>query len=133
MSFTGPLEDRLAIRELIDQYNDAVMRVDAEAWSQTWAADAQWELMGSLVEGRDAIVKLWRQTMQQLDFVVFQAAPGALEVCGREAKGRVFANEILQPKGGSRRHVHGRYDDDYVKVGERWLFAARRYRVLVDY
>ncbi len=32
----GPMEDRLAIRELVDSYNDAVMRFDADAWSANW-------------------------------------------------------------------------------------------------
>ena len=133
MSFTGPLEDRLAIRELIDRYNDAVARFDADAWRQTWTEDAEWELMGTVVQGRDSIVKLWQQTMQQLDFVVFQAVPGAVEISGRNATGRVFASEVLQPKKGERRNVHGRYDDTYVKTGDEWRFSARRYRVLAEY
>ena len=32
MPFTGPAEDRLAIRELLETYADAVTRCDAEAW-----------------------------------------------------------------------------------------------------
>ena len=39
MAFTGPLEDRIAIRELLETYADAVCRVDAEAWGSTWAED----------------------------------------------------------------------------------------------
>jgi uncharacterized protein (TIGR02246 family) len=133
MSFTGPVEDRLAIRELIDQYNDAVARFDAEAWRETWTEDAEWELMGTVVQGRDSIVKLWQQTMQQLEFVVFQAVPGAVEISGHEATGRVFASEVLQPKGGKRRNVHGRYDDTYAKIGDQWRFRTRRYRVLSEF
>ena len=37
MPFTGPAEDRLAIRELIESYADAVIRTDAEAWGATWS------------------------------------------------------------------------------------------------
>jgi ketosteroid isomerase-like protein len=133
MSFTGPIEDRLAIRELLDVYNDAVARVDADAWRETWAEDAEWELMGTSVSGRDAIVKLWQQTMQQFELVIFQTAPGALEVSGSEATGRVFASEVLQLKDGSRRHVHGRYDDAYTKIGGAWRFKTRRYQVLSQY
>lgn len=133
MSFTGPIEDRLAIRELLDAYNDAVARVDAEAWRETWAEDACWELMGNSVRGRDAIVKLWTQTMQAFELVIFQTAPGALEVWGDEAQGRVFAREELLLKDGSRRHVHGRYDDVYTKTGGAWRFRTRRYQVLSQY
>jgi len=39
MAFTGPFEDRLAIRELVDSYGDAVARNDAQAWGANWAED----------------------------------------------------------------------------------------------
>ena len=133
MAFTGPIADRLAIRELIDQYNDAIARFDADAWRETWAEDASWDLMGNSVQGRDAIVELWLKTMQQLDFVIFQSAPGALEISGDSASGRVFAMEVMQPKGGERRHLHGRYDDTYVKIGDDWRFSSRRYQVMSQY
>ena len=42
MGFRGPLEDRLAIRELIDAYADATMLRDAQAWGGLWAEDAVW-------------------------------------------------------------------------------------------
>ena len=42
MPFTGPAEDRLAIRELVDSYGDAVYRHDAQAWGANWAEDAVW-------------------------------------------------------------------------------------------
>jgi len=44
MSFSGPAEDRLAIRELIEAYADAVTRNDATAWIATWAEDSIWSL-----------------------------------------------------------------------------------------
>jgi len=37
MAFTGPFEDRLEIRELLETYSDAVCKVDADAWAATWA------------------------------------------------------------------------------------------------
>ncbi len=44
MPFTGPAEDRLAIRELLEAYADAVNRCDAVGWGATWAEDAEWSL-----------------------------------------------------------------------------------------
>ena len=130
MGFTGPIEDRLAIRELIDQYNDAVTRFDVDDWRDTWAEDASWELLGNAVQGRDAIVELWLKTMQQLEFVIFQAAPGAIEVSGDTATGRAYAVELFQPRGGTRSQMHGRYDDTYTRRDGRWRFSSRRYQVL---
>jgi len=133
MGFSGPLEDRLAIRELIDRYNDGVTCLDVDEWRSTWAEDAEWELMGHRIAGRDAIVAVWQQTMSQMEFVGFQTAPGSVEITGRTATGRALATEVLKPKDGERRHVFGRYDDTYVKVGDEWFFQTRRYQVLAEY
>ena len=133
MILTAAAGHRLAIRELIDQYNDAVMRFDADAWRETWTEDAEWELMGNAVRGRDAIVKLWQQTMQQFEYVVFQTTPGSVEIDGDEATGRVWAVEVLKPKGADKRSEHGRYDDTYRRVDGRWRFAVRRYQILTEF
>ena len=60
MPFTGPLEDRIAIREVMETYAYAVMTIDAELWASTWAEDAYWALpeypdLGGF-EGKKAIV-----------------------------------------------------------------------------
>ena len=39
MGFTGPMEDRLAIRELYDAYADGANRMDRAAWLATVAAN----------------------------------------------------------------------------------------------
>ena len=44
MAFTGPLEDRIAIRELMDTHAHGVMAKDAELWGSMWADDAFWAL-----------------------------------------------------------------------------------------
>ena len=36
MAFEGPIEDRLAIRELIENYADAVFQRDEERWAANW-------------------------------------------------------------------------------------------------
>lgn len=40
MTFTGPFEDRLALRELLETYADAVTQRDADTWGAIWAEDA---------------------------------------------------------------------------------------------
>lgn len=39
MANSGPTEDRLAIREVIENYADAVTRRDGDAWAACWAED----------------------------------------------------------------------------------------------
>lgn len=42
MPFTGPAEDKLAIRELYDTYGDASCRGDVETFLTCWADDGRW-------------------------------------------------------------------------------------------
>lgn len=124
--FTGPADDLAALRALHDRYADAVNRVDAEAWGALWAEDARWDLMGMKVEGRDAIVTLWKGAMAGFSFVGFFSQVGALAVSGDRAEGRVWTHEMLVDADGERRPL-GRYDDQYVKREEAWLFQSRNF------
>src|SRR5262245_32855538 len=131
MISSGPLEDRIAIRELVESYNDAVMRFDAEAWSANWHVDATWNLAGmGEFKGRAAIVEAWKGAMANFEFVGFFASAGPLVVDGERARGTWYQQEFLHQRDGVKRNVTGRYDDDYVKRGGRWYFAQRVYSVL---
>lgn len=133
MTFTGPHEDRLAIRELVETYGDAVYRVDADAWGACWAEDGVWTLPGmGAFEGRAKIVEVWRGAMSQFDVVAFRTTMGALEIDGARATGRCYTSETMKPKSGGVRRIEGAYDDRFVKQDGRWLIAARTWRILVD-
>lgn len=124
--FTGPADDIAALRALHDRYADAVNRVDAQGWGALWADDAQWTLMGMKVEGRDAIVTLWKGAMAGFSFVGFFSQVGALGVSGDRAEGRIWTHEVLVDADGERRPL-GRYDDHYVKRDGAWLFLSRNF------
>lgn len=130
MSFTGQLEDQLAIRALNDSYCDAVFRRDAKDWGANWADDASWTLMGDTIHGRDAIVSLWQSAMAGFTFVAFFAQMGALRIDGDHAEGTVYTHEILEKSDGSLSRPVGRYDDIYIRRGGQWLFKERRYNFL---
>jgi uncharacterized protein (TIGR02246 family) len=128
IGFTGPAEDQAQIRALHDCYADAVNRRDAAAWGALWAEDARWELMGMQVDGRAQILGLWTQAMAGFSFVGFFSQVGAIVVTGDRAEGRVWTHELLDGPEGERRPL-GRYDDVYVKRGDSWLFAERRFNL----
>jgi ketosteroid isomerase-like protein len=129
----GPVEDRLAIRELVESYNDAVMRFDAQAWGANWAEDGAWSLPGMPpVTGRGAIVALWQQAMAAFSFVGFFASAGPILVDGEHARGTWYQQEFLHGKDGSKRTVTGRYEDEYLKRQGRWYFARRTYTILAS-
>lgn len=131
--FSGPIEDRLAIRELAELYGDGVVRHDAETWASVWAEDAHWDFMGTHVDGRDAIVALWSQAMSALDAVSFQCVPAAIEVSGDTATARVQTQEVLKFKDGSTRMVGGLYTDRLVRRDGRWVYAERAFRIVAEY
>jgi ketosteroid isomerase-like protein len=131
MAFTGPLEDRVAIRELIDSYSDAVNRVDAGAWGECWAEDSMWEMPDypewGRKEGRGNIVALWIEAMKTVPGLIMIANPGSIEVNGNEARVVTYTSEVYD-QGGVTKRDRGRYNDICVKRNGRWLFKARSFR-----
>ena len=142
MPYSGPLEDRILIRELIEAYADAVMIRDADAWGAVWAEDAYWSLPEvpghEEFIGRKAIVKGWVDSMTQYasmtDYaepMIYIATPGAIEVDGNTATARVYTSEIYKElASGEELRVRGQYDDALRKTDGQWLFTRRIYKIL---
>jgi ketosteroid isomerase-like protein len=131
MISSGPIEDRLAIRELVESYNDAVMRFDADAWAANWTDDACWDLPGfGEVNGRDNVLAAWKGAMSAFSFVGFFASAGPIVVDGDAARGTWYQQEFLHQKDGVKRAITGQYTDDYIRRDGRWLFRKRVYRIL---
>lgn len=142
MAFSGPLEDRILIRELIETYANGVMERNAEEWGSVWAEDAYWALPEfpglDGFSGRAAIVAAWVGSMEvfasMTDFakpMIYVATPGAIRVTGDTATAHVFTSEIFQdPESGREVRVRGRYDDELRKQDGRWYFTRRVYRIL---
>lgn len=128
---SGPIEDRLAIRELVESYNDAVMRFDADDWAANWTDDATWVLPGAgELTGKATFVPVWQAAMANFEFVGFFASAGPIHVDGDQASGIWYQQEFLHQKDGVKRTVTGRYQDAYVRADGRWFFARRDYSVL---
>ena len=131
--FTGPLEDRIAIRELHETYADAVVRADAADWAKVWTEDAHWSLMGTAVDGREAIVALWVQAMSGLDAVSFHCIPSMTAIDGDRATGRCQTQEYMKFKDGKTRAVGGLYEDEMVKQDGAWRYTSRVFRIVAEY
>lgn len=132
MSYVGSIEDRLAIRELLETYNDAVFRRDQEAWTNTWANDAEWVLLGTPISGRENIVQAWLGAMGTFSYVGFFATPGSIIISGDTAETRVYVRETLIEAGGNRRNIEGLYEDKCSKIDGKWFFSRRNYQILQE-
>jgi len=134
MAFDGPAEDRLAIRELVASYGDAVTRNNAEDWGALWAEDSVWAMPDfpgwELIKGKSAIVSTWVDAMKNYPLNINVQSLGAVTVTGDTAAGRAYTSELVTDATGATYRIAGRYDDQYVRQNGRWLFRSRMFKVL---
>jgi len=135
MAFVGTVEDRLAIRELLEAYADAVCVVDADAWGATWAEDSVWELPDypqiGQISGRSNIIAAWMAALAQYPGIIFIATPGSIVIEGERAAVRSYTSEVFDDQAnGKTTRDRGRYDDIVIRQNGRWLFKKRRFKKL---
>jgi hypothetical protein len=126
------LADHIAVQRLVHRYADAVVHRHAGQWGSCWAEDAQWDLgRGRRVEGRQAIVELWRSAMAGMTAVVQNVVNGDAWVGADAARahGRWYINERFLRANGVPGILLAHYDDDYVRSADGWLFTNRVLRV----
>ncbi|WP_439133541.1 nuclear transport factor 2 family protein [Pseudomaricurvus sp.] len=130
----GSVEERLAIRELIETFAVGVTTIDPELWASTWADEGCWKTpsMPALVEGKEAVVEKFKEMMAYVKFMSMSAIPSPTDLVfdGDKAKGRAYCRELIFPKAGGQKIVIGFFDDEYVKRDGRWLFTSRIYTVI---
>jgi ketosteroid isomerase-like protein len=134
MTFTGPLEDRLALHELVASYADAVSRRDAQDWGDLWAEDGVWCVPSfpslARVEGRETIRSAWQVAMDNFSLNVMVQTLGAVDVQGNTATGRAYHNELATNMDGETHTALGLYEDEYIRNDGVWQFAKRTYTPL---
>ncbi len=123
----GPIEDRLEIRELIEAFSAAAMRLDSDKWADTWAEDGTWKLasMPEPVKGKAEIVAAFQKVMDYVDFMSMISFPSELNIEGDTATGKAYSRELIYTKAGEQKIVVGCYHDEFVKRDGRWYFLSR--------
>lgn len=130
--FSGPIEDRLGIRELFDSYGDAVTRNALDDYLACWTEDGTRLGEGGECEGIEGLRAHWNGIWTVLSQMVFVTQIGAIEVDGDHASARSYCLETMRFRDGSTHQLIGTYEDQVRRVDGRWRFSQRRYRVLVD-
>ena len=131
MAFTGPLEDRMLIRELYDRYADSGWRGDREAWIDCFTADGAWTSHLFDCAGHDALRTEWDKLWADFESLAFQCEIGAIEVDGDTARARSYAREIVQPKQAPIFKLAGRYEDQLRREHGEWRFSRRDYTLMI--
>ena len=128
----GSIEDRLAIRELVEAFACAAMRGHATKLGSTWSENGVWKLpsMAEPARGRDAIVAAFSKATAYLSFMSMISVPTELVVHGDTAHGKAYCQELIFTKTNEQKAVVGCYDDTYVKRDGRWYFQTRTYEVI---
>ena len=131
MNFSGSLEDRLELRELLDAYADAVCQNNSDGWGKCWAKNSLWSMPDNDQfpdqNGRDNIVKMWVGAMTLFPEVVFVATPGHMEIDGDTAQMRSYTSEVFELEGRVHR-VRGFYEDECIREDGRWVFQKRVFK-----
>jgi ketosteroid isomerase-like protein len=129
--FSGPVEDRLKIRERIDSYCDAVSRSALDDYLACWTEDGARLGEGGECRGIAELRTHWYGIWQVLSKMAFMAQVGAIEVTGDDARARSYCLEIMQFRGGGTHRLIGTYDDKLRRVDGEWLFYERNYRIFL--
>lgn len=131
MPFTGPAEDRLAIRELFGTYADASWRGDKALWLTTFADDGRWTSHLFDAAGHDALGETWDGLWKDWASVAFLSEIGSIEVSGNSASVHSYAREVVQTHAGAIFKLCGRYEDSLVRQDGQWKFARRNYTLTI--
>jgi len=134
MNFSGSTEDRLAIRELMDVYADAVNQRDTALWASTWAEGSSWKLPVipgmENVSGKENIVTAWQAGMAMFPFIFMSISVGFIRVDGDAATARCYTTEVGTTLDGTEIRPRGQYDDKLVKIDGQWFFSERIFNSL---
>ena len=116
------------IEDLVHRYSDAVVHRDAQQWASTWAPDGVWDLGGGRrIEGHEAIVEQWHESMARYPVVVQTVLNGAVELDedAGTGSGRWYVQEMARRIDDEAIVMVAHYDDTYVRLDRGWSFASR--------
>ncbi|HXW84842.1 MAG TPA: nuclear transport factor 2 family protein [Candidatus Binataceae bacterium] len=124
------LVDREAIRELGSRYCDYVWQRKLEELVDLFADDGAFRVEGIEVEavarGHAQLRRVYEKAFSELGARLLLHNQIIEKPAASRATGRCYV-EVYSDKRGETRIGSGYYDDEYVKVGDKWKFASRRY------
>jgi ketosteroid isomerase-like protein len=123
--------DRLAIRELIERYSDAVTLRDWATAGALFKEDALWSIAPPTdvtISGRAAIVDGLRTMIDPFEVFVQMTHSIVIALDGDRATARTIVNGFGRARDGtSGAFALGTYTDLILRDGDGWLFQSRRF------
>ena len=125
------LGDRIAIRDVIDRYSDAVTRRDWPNVGATFHDDAVWSVGGGFnleYRSRENIEAGLRASVSAFEFLVQMTHSVVIELDGRRARARTLVHEVGRGPGQTTGlFLLGFYEDALSRREGRWAFDSRRF------
>jgi hypothetical protein len=134
--------DRVAVRELLERFSDAVNHGQFEIIPTLFTEDAVWEAKiapdaelglgeGFHFRGPDGIRTGLAKSRERAEPLFYSVIPGPIELHGNgRASSRSTMYELLHVKGnGSVLDLVGTYSDTFVEHDGVWRFASRSFRL----
>jgi hypothetical protein len=130
----GLLESRQEIEGLMVAYMAACDREADKGHhvSVLFAEDGRWESVGAhgnpgwLAVGREALVTKFDRNVDRMPFAAHFLTNGAIDIEGDTARGRWMYFQACTYRGDQPLWIAGSYDNDFRRVGGRWLISHLR-------
>ena len=133
---TTELEDRVALRALVDTYSTSVILRDEAGLASVFAPDAVWELgppFNVRHVGAETIARDLTAGLRAFEFVFQMTHSVVIKFDRDRAALRCVINEVARSLEGDGLFLLGIYEDEAVRRPEGWRFARRYFRtVYVD-
>ena len=130
MPFTGPIEDRMLIRERMSAYAESMFSQDLEGWLSHFTEDVAWRFGANTMHGREELKASWPNLWNPLKAMGYFTEVASIEVEGDKARAKCYSRQIFFHKDGKVVKVVGLYRDELVKRGGEWLFSAREFTMI---
>jgi len=125
------LLDRADIARLVYDYNHSLDEREADLFASLWAPDAVWNFVAGfgMFTGRDTIITAFHTFWSFHESMHHCATNVVVTVSGEHATGRSKSVGRAVAASGRAHESFISYDDAYVRLDGRWLFARRDIRV----
>lgn len=125
----GSDDDVRRIEQLKYAYLRTLDTKDWDGFAACFVEDVTADYAGLRLDGRDALVSYLREHLGPDVITLHQVHHPEIEVAGDTATGRWYLQDtVIAAEHRFRLDGAAFYEDDYVRVGDRWLVSHTGYR-----
>ena len=134
MTEVARLLDELAVKDLSHRYAIALDRGDREEWASLFSDDVAFE-SGTSVRGLGDVLRIPSEQLARYKKTLHSVTTQRISLAGDRATGEVYciAHHIYEDFHQNGRFPFDlshnfliRYNDDYARIDDRWVFTRRR-------